>query len=241
MQFMDAYTMHARVLPSIATWFPAWAVAAATSWSSGIVEELGTELTLAIVGGGMTLWSAATAKQGARRGKRREPELWRRWGGKPTTRMLRRGDSTLSEGRKAKVREWMAKEGLRVPTEREERDAAEWADEQWDLAVTKMREITRGDARVDEKNRTYGYYRNLYGMKGVGWCVGVGAAAIAALMAWSTATNGNGGEGLNADTVACGVILAWIGYWSRACTEERVKDAAEEYAIEVIECTLGKV
>ena len=239
MQFMDAYTMQARVLPSIVTWVPAWAVAAASSWSSGIVEELGTELTLAIVGGAMTLWSAATAKQGARRGKQREPELWRRWGGKPTTRMLRRGDSTLSEGRKAKVRKWMAKEGFRVPTEEEEKNSAEWADEQWDLAVTKMREITRGDGRVEEKNRTYGYYRNLYGMKGVGWCVGVGAAVIAALMAWSTATNG--GEVLNAYTVAGGVILAWIWYWSRACTEKSVKDAAEEYAIEVIECTLGKV
>lgn len=242
MFMMDAYTREARVLPGILTWVPAW-IAGLTlvDWSGFaatlIPQAASTGITGVTLGAAGLVWCAMTAQQTSDRGKTEEPDLWRRWGGKPTTRMLRHGDTTLPASRKEKLHAWIRGQGLVVPTFEDEQGRPEWSDDQWDIAVTKMRTLTKGDPRLDAKNRRYGFYRNLYGGRRRGWTIGVvGLTATTTLAGWTTWDTGDVVNLYSAGTIA---IVGWVLVWRRECREAKVKAAAEEYAGQLFDCMIG--
>ena len=124
MPFVDTYTFRARIQPALV-----------------VVLPLGF-LMFALLGaaGG----TAVVAQVGRERGRKKEPNLWKSWGGPPTTRLLRHrrqeGDDALAPGLRRQVEEWI---GYPLPTEQEEEANPSWADTKYEEAVTSLREATR--------------------------------------------------------------------------------------------------
>jgi len=127
-----------------------------------------------------TLWSLVTwcggvallAQLGRDWGKRKEPQLFRTWGGAPTTRRLRFRDApnpALLAHRHHQLSSMFR--DLALPSEMEEADDAARADQVYEACVQLLRDKTR-DRKcfplVFEENCNYGFRRNLWGMKPIG-------------------------------------------------------------------------
>jgi hypothetical protein len=218
---VDAYDRRARIAPVLLVaapllpfavgalvQLPGWQKLWGTAWLvvPVLVEELGRD-----------------------RGRRLQPELWRAWGGVPTTTMLRwRGAANCVqvERRHALLQEQVGA-GLRLPTETEEVQDPEGADAVYEAAVGALKERTR-DARqyplVQDENARYGFRRNVFGLRPFGIAASliasgaalVGAVAIREVMA--------------AFVVAAAVDVPLLLFWWRTVTEAWVRRAAEAYA-----------
>jgi hypothetical protein len=103
-------------------------------------------------------------------GKRIEPKLLARWGGWPSTILLRHRDGTLDPLTKARYhRELGALCGLPVPSAVEENADPVAADDVYRSVTKKLIEQRRGSAYrlLHGENASYGFRRNLYGLKPV--------------------------------------------------------------------------
>lgn len=117
------------------------------------------------------------AQLGRDRGKRKEPMLFESWGGKPTTRLLRHRDTSnkvLLARRHRKLQGLLA--DIRIPTAEEEQRDPISADAVYDACVAFLLEKTRDKKHfplVFEENCSYGFRRNLWGMKPLGVIVSI--------------------------------------------------------------------
>lgn len=222
----DPYTRRARLQPGLLVALPlalavlAWSPAGLTGW--GVLWSV-------------LVWSGATAllTQVARdRGKRKEPELFRQWGGKPTTVLLRHRDSSnpvLLDHRHAKLRELVPSRQL--PTAEEESIDPTKADQIYEACTLRLIERTRDKKTfplVFEENCNYGFRRNLWGMKPVGiLTAALGTGSVAVLIALHFLK----GTALQPLSYVGGVInLILLVGWITWFTPAWVRIAAEAYA-----------
>jgi hypothetical protein len=218
---LDAYDRRARIAPVVLVaapllpfavaaliQLPGWHKLWAASWPviPVLVEEIGRD-----------------------RGRRLQPELWRGWGGAPTTAMLRwRGPASRVQvqRRHALLQEQLGP-GLRLPRETEELQDPEAADAAYEAAVGVLRERTRDVNRfplVQGENIRYGFRRNMFGLRPFGLAgslLGLGAALVAAVVIR---------KAVPAFLVVAAVDGLLLLFWWRTVTEVWVRRAAEAYA-----------
>jgi hypothetical protein len=124
------------------------------------------------------------AELGRERGKNREPELFRSWGGKPSTQLLRHRDNAnevLLSRRHKKLAALIP--GQHLPTVAEESENPALADKAYDSCVAFLLEKTRDQKAFSllfEENCSYGFRRNLWGMKPIG--IFISFAAVLAIV-----------------------------------------------------------
>lgn len=177
---LDAYTLRARLLPAVIATAPALAlVAIYVSWEKFALSQLLVTIALFTL---LVVFSDIARRQG----KRIEPILYKKMGGKPTTIMLRRCDTTLNEKSKARIHAVLATR-LNEPSPTPEEEAAhpDHSDTFYERGGDWLRENTRDSKRfklVYEENMTYGFRRNLLGMK---W-LGLGLNSLVLLISAST-------------------------------------------------------
>lgn len=178
----DQYALRARLQPatlaalpvplSIVSCFPAGATATLAVWS------------LVAWCGGIAL----LAQLGRDAGKRKEPALFRQWGGKPTVRLLRHLGShnrVLLERRHQKLQTLLP--NVPIPTPDQERQDPHAADAVYETCGQFLLEKTRAKETfplVFEANCDYGFRRNLWGMKPLALVLAFGAAAAIAWIEW---------------------------------------------------------
>ncbi|KKM67591.1 hypothetical protein LCGC14_1469610 [marine sediment metagenome] len=193
----DGYTVQARLKPSLLVWLPV-ALAIVAWWPEKFVGWgflVGISATC-----GLTL---LLAEVGRDQGKQKEKMLFERWGGKPTTQLLRHRDDRIDANTKARYHQKLETlvPGVTLPTRQEEDADREAADAAYSSCVRYLIERTRSKKEfplVFKELVSYGFRRNLWGMKapgvllavlgslassvavGVGWGASVPAAAIAA-------------------------------------------------------------
>ena len=163
----DTYDVRARIIPAVlavlpigflaVSWFPD--VFSAFGWPLGIVSSCGLAML--------------ATQLGRHLGKKREPELFRLWGGPPTTRILRHRDHHLNAHTKARYHQKLRDivPDIKLPDSQREAADPDAADRVYESCVDFLREKTRDQARfglVHEENMNYGFRRNLWAMKGVG-------------------------------------------------------------------------
>ena len=155
MQFFEPYTFRARIQPALVVVLPLGFLMFALL--PGHPFFVTAFFGLIGAAGG----TAILAQAGRELGRRKEPKLWKSWGGPPTTRLLRHrclpGDITLIPGLRRQVEEWI---GYPLPTQQEEETCPAWADTKYEEAVTALREATRDTSRfplVLAENANYGF------------------------------------------------------------------------------------
>lgn len=169
---LDRYTYCARLLPALIVSLPFLIllfIALPAIWKLiGALSAMGVSVALVFL----------MAQFGRDAGKRKEPDLFRTIGGKPTTRLLRHADKTLPPATKKRYHDFLSANapGFTTPTAQHETGDPDAADRMYDSAVDWLRAKTR-DTKLHDllfaENISYGFRRNLWGMKplGIGACI----------------------------------------------------------------------
>lgn len=224
---LDAYTFRARLQPALIAAVPI-PLAIIAAYPGG--PDWWTPLWTLLVACGATY---LLAELGRDRGKRNEEELFRRWGGKPTTLRLRhRGaaNPTLLQRYHTKLMELRA--DLLLPDAKSEAEDPRAADERYDSAAAYLRERTRDQTRfplVFEELCNYGFRRNLWGLKPLG----LGAVSFGlALTIGTLALHLRGHiEIALPPLLACATLQLLIGFvWIVRITPDWPRPAAVAYA-----------
>jgi hypothetical protein len=103
------------------------------------------------------------------RGKVAEPKLIARWGGWPTSIMLRHRDGRVDHLTKARYHAQLAKlSGVVMPSAEEEQQQPAHCEAAYRSATKVLLEARRDDsnALLHKENAAYGFRRNLYGLRG---------------------------------------------------------------------------
>jgi hypothetical protein len=222
----DAYTLKARIAPALIVLLPlavtvyAWISPIAQPWILAWVAPAGIGLLVLLA------WDTRRA------GQRIQRELFERWGGAPTTALLRHADTNLPAPEKLRYRRAIAvlQPDLALPGEADERAAPAAADAAYERAVAWLRAQTMDTRRfpqVGDENANYGFHRNLLALRAYGLISAViGAVACATLLLLPTTTAMSVGPALFGLIVSgiCALVIVL------AATEARVKGAALAYA-----------
>ena len=226
---LDPYERKARLKPGLFCGVP---LAASVVL---LVPELGAIWgsvgALAVYCGG-SLWLIQSVRD---RGKALESLLYRSWGGKPSVAMLRHDDDRLDNTSKARYRAFLGGTvpGFVLPSPEEERYDPGEADARLESANRWLLAQTTDHARFGllfSENVSYGYRRNLMGMKPI--ALGLDGSALALVCAMGiarwTGDVGNTIQSLEPEwwaSLAIGVVhaLVFIVYvraaWVRASAE----------------------
>lgn len=118
---------------------------------------------------GTLYWLSSIARN---RGKALEERLVAKWGGMPTTLILRHRDKYLDSGSKSRYHAAIqAKLGIELPSASDEAANPTAADDRYTGATRQLRELTRGssNALLLKENIAYGFHRNMLAMRPVGF------------------------------------------------------------------------
>jgi len=221
-KLFDKYLLFARIAPAmlvalslflaISSWIP---------FNQWPVKLLGGSVFIAIA-------AFAVAQLTRDAGKRIEPALWASWGGPPSVRMLRHRDTTIAAGSKAAMHRRFSQLGVvdHMPTEDEERQNPEATDAIYrtcsDWLRRKALEL-KAKAPFDvvhSESISYGFRRNLLGIKQYGLAVvGVALALTVAAFWWG-----------HRPYIEAGVNLLLSFYLLLCATAAAVKRAADDYS-----------
>jgi hypothetical protein len=177
---LDEYDRNARLKPALLTVLPASLLIAAQGLEFSKVTGL---LAGPITAVGFTYVLAQFARDW---GKRKQPHLFALWSGLPTTAKLRHRNTTLNPHTRARYHEVAgALIGKTLPSQVEENDNPQEADLIYDSVGDCLREKTRDTKKfplVFKELVSYGFRRNLWGMKPFGISVACGCIALQILI-----------------------------------------------------------
>lgn len=163
-KYLDPYTLRARLSPAVIAAAPAFAaIALLISWSKFSISN-------SIATAGLVALLFALADLARRRGKAIEPQLYSEMGGKPTITMLRHSDNiAFDAASRARYHAFLGEKiNEAPPTEADELANPVAADSFYDRCGGWLRENTRNTKKFNlllNENITYGYRRNLLGLR----------------------------------------------------------------------------
>lgn len=191
-KLFDEYSLNARVKPAFLLIFPAIISVIALyepsrSWGGGAITIL---TSFGII--------AFAANQMSTRGNILQERLFKKWGGAPTTIVLRHSDWRLDKNTKAR---YMLKLESLIPnfkmvSHQEEMDDPVGADNAYRTAAFFLREHTRSTKDhplVFKENTAYGFSRNTRAFKWVGVVICLLSIATVSIIVWSNYFNEKGG------------------------------------------------
>ncbi|WP_148244128.1 hypothetical protein [Enterobacter asburiae] len=165
-QFTDPYERNARLYPSLIAILP-FVVMVLTLYQENLaLLHLGFISVLSC--GGLFLLSDIAR----RRGKMKEKKLWKKWGGIPSTQVLRHNDDSFDAISTVRYHQILSnKMGQQFPTLRDEDKDPISADAIYTAAGNFLRNATRDKNKYPllfNDNISYGFRRNGYGLKVIG-------------------------------------------------------------------------
>lgn len=228
----DAYTWRARIIPVFVVIFPL--AVAVSLWAPGLAL-IGRLAGMLLVPFGVAMLMSQIGRD---LGKRREPRLWGKWGGAPTTQLLRHGNDKANPVIRERYHKRLAalQPDLTLPTAEEEAGDAARADHAYEACVRYLITRTRDRKRFPllfGENVNYGFRRNLWGMKPFGALfslAGLAACGLYLRLYWESfrlvSAEGAAGAAIN---------LALILFWLFWVTPSWVRIAGDAYAERLLE------
>ncbi|MBP1313920.1 hypothetical protein [Herbaspirillum sp. 1130] len=159
-QFSDPYERQARLIPALLVLAsPAIMVIALYGEKATLLSGI---LSTLLACGLLFLLSDAARQLG----KSKEKALWKKWGGTPTTQVLRHSDDTFDEVSKGRYHATLANAmGIQFPTKADEQADPSKADAIYASAGNLLRNATRDTKMfvlLFKDNISYGFRRNGY-------------------------------------------------------------------------------
>lgn len=224
----DRYSLQARAWPALLALLPFLMTLAV--WLSHIYELIVGLSSLAVASGAVFLLANITTS----RGRAIQDELYRAWGGKPTTLWLSHADNNLDDHTKSRYHKFLTDcvEGFAAPSPEEEvKGPSGWANA-YESAVSWLRERTRDENEfrlVFKENISYGFRRNLLGLRRVGLTLSILCSAGNAWALWAKSVSFK--EILQHEGVVPLLLSVFmIIIWTFVVRPSWVRDAAEAYA-----------
>jgi hypothetical protein len=228
----DEYNRRARLYPALLAALPistaaiVLGITRAEWWSSiaGLVIASG-------------FWGLIS-QIGRHSGKKSEPELWRSWGGAPTTVLLRYQDNPNPVRVEQFHKRLSQMTGMTFPNPEEEAQDPQGADNIYETATDHLRRATRNKQQfplVFEENCHYGYRRNVLGLRS--WSIAiclVTALALGTLVVMDSSLV-RSERGVLVALAALDLMAA--AAWWRLVTADWVRQPAFAYAQRLLEET----
>lgn len=222
---ISLYSLRARVWPAVLVAFPLILILVVT-FPDQLAGIRGIGALAASAG---LLYLVAHVSRDL--GRRLEPGLFTRWGGPPTTILLRhRGP--LSEPTRQRYHKTLGRlvPGMELPSAEEEHNAPERADEVYASCTRFLLEVTRDEKvfnLVAEENASYGFRRNALALRPLGIVV----SALSVLVAvYLLRQPGEAAALLVLQALAAVVGLGMFLFWWRCVSPGWVKRAGDVYA-----------
>jgi hypothetical protein len=227
-ELFDTYSRQARLQPALLVLAPVF-------FTIAVWFPRDYSLTAGLVGLGVSCGIAGLlAHIARRRGRIAERQLFAEWGGKPTTIWLRHRDTHLDEYTKARYISFLQRHiaGWTPPTSEEEAANPEAADRRYETAVKWLLEYTRDTTKfplVFKENISYGFRRNLYGLRIIGLFLAVVALVVNINEQNHYYRNNSGEVHVLGVLLTCVCIIMALCWWF-ITTRDWVRDAADSYA-----------
>lgn len=233
-RWSDSYDREARLYPALLTLLP---VVLLLVCVFGPHQPILVAVLSALLVCGGPLFIARIARD---RGKALEDRLIVKWGGKPTTIVLRHQDGTIDGLTKKKYHEVLGKAlSVTPPTPESETKDLAAADTFYRAATAWLISQTQDakkHALVFRENKNYGFQRNLCGMKSAGIVMSVIALIGATAHSFFSLNITSAVElaklkDLNiVDAISTGFSFLMVLCWCFLVTEDSVKRAGYAYA-----------
>lgn len=227
---MDTYSRRARLYPALLVVAPVSLLAVALFPSA---PEWWSKLSALLTASGLPF---LTLQFGRQAGKRKEPELFTAWGGRPTTTLLRRRANPNPVALARRHQQIESILGVGLPSLQQETADPAGADAAYESAVEALRERTRNRQKfplVFDELCSYGFRRNLWGHRPLGIALSITglSGAIAALLVGLTS-----GLPILIPPVAVVALIdaLTLVIWVRMVTPDWVRQAAFAYAERLI-------
>ncbi|UVL05964.1 hypothetical protein [Pseudomonas sp. B21-047] len=234
-QFSDPYERQARLYPALLALSPMIVTVVALYGDKlGLISGI---VSLLIVLGGLFMLSDYARS----RGKAKEQALWQKWGGAPSTQVLRHRNGTFERGELLGYHSKLATQlGRPFPSSAEEASDSQRADEVYAEACGMLRGATRDTKKFKllfKDNISYGFRRNALGLRKVAvasaifsliW-VAVRQGPSMWVSRYQEATTPEAFFSVG-EVTAIGASLVMLLIWTTYITEKSVRDAAFSYA-----------
>ena len=236
----DGYTLQARLMPTYVVLLPLAVGLQVWLPEGAILERLGTILVAPAP------IAVLLAQLGRDRGYRLQKQLWADWGGALTTQMLRHrridGNPIMRQLYHMCIERLFP--DLHIPTPDEENANPQAADHVYEAATKKLIAATRDRDRfplIYKENVSYGFRRNLWGLRPLGLILSIGGAVIC-FVRWLLWAHPVTAPSPNVDWfLACGACLVMATLWGFWIKQSWVRIPAEAYAERLFEsCELLK-
>ncbi|NYE63156.1 hypothetical protein FHW58_004384 [Duganella sp. 1224] len=242
-KLFDPYDLKARVFPGLLLLIPAIVfIALILGRKDPLIVTLSS--VLATCGGPYLIASVVRTW-----GQRAQDRLNKRWGGQPSTIILRHSDSRMATPTKLQYHQLIQQKlSINVPTAADEAYDSESADQAYTAAANALRPLVNADKKrypfVFKELVAYGFNRNAYGSRWVG--VFICAAAILATLVHGAVLKLTSPYGdfaaLAAQDAAHVLTLVVAGVfmlvWLLHFTDKTVEQAGYTYALRLWEALL---
>ena len=228
----DTYDIKARLWPALLAAMPL-ALALATILN---LEWWRTSLVTGASGIGLTFMLGQVARV---LGSRLEPAMFAQWGGKPSVTILRHTNDYLNMHTKTEYHRNIALLfDVPMPTKMEEIDNPQKAEAAFEAATVALRGATRDHKKFSllfKENVSYGFCRNMRGLKPVGLFTTLCGASIAGIRLYSDHAAGLSVSVFAAVTAGASLLMLYV--WLAIVTLEWPKAAAYAYADRLLEAS----
>ena len=228
---MDEYDLKARFFPALILIAPVLClVNSFLSIETSNIEAVGSSILI--------LCGAYFLTQFMRdRGKEKEPELFKRWGGMPSVSIFRHVDNRLDRITKSKYHLQLSEmvKGTIAPTAEQEKSDPAFAHEVYTAWSSYLRTNTRGEdfPLVRKELINYGFRRNVYGMRTVGILVSLICLMISVI--WFCLVYNSTSRIDETSIIVGGVSSAFFALWIFQFTPDWVRVTANAYAERLVE------
>lgn len=241
-KLFDPYDMKARILPGLLLLIPVVVfIALILGPKNPLIVTLSS--VLATCGGPYLLASFVRTW-----GQRAQDRLNKKWGGQPSTIMLRHRDSRLANLTKLQYHQLIQQKlSLKMPTAAEETADSYGADGAYTSAANALRPLTSDVKKfpfVFKELVAYGFNRNAYGSRWVGALICIATIVSTMLHArllilFSPYVDLKARTGVGAaDLLVLIIAIAFLGVWLFHFTERTVEQAGYSYARRLWEALL---
>jgi hypothetical protein len=227
MSLLDQYERRARLTPGLLALAPITLTILTLGLKAyPVIAGLGG--LLVAIGGPLLL-----ANMVGYLGREAQKSLYKRWDGTPSTKLLRKRESTTSDTQRTVWRDALASAtGIQLLPRDAERKNPEQADETIEAAIGQVLYLGHdGDGSVRivvVENAQYGFERNIYGLR---W-LGRGISVLCFLVVFTLAISQ---QQLGANVwLSLAVIALFIVGWCLIPSERRVKEAGFRYARQLL-------